>query len=86
MTKNEKIVIAIAAAKVGVSVAYYLHVRSTERKKRAAISQKTVQEMAAIHYAGEVVKSRIASGYRYPSIVDIETDFAFERIAYFEKD
>jgi len=86
MTRNDKIVLIIAGAKVAVSVAYYLQIRKSERKKRADIQTNFVKDLAAINHSADTVKARLDNGHYYPTVDALMTDLEFERIAFYEKD
>lgn len=80
MNKNEKIVVITAATYIVVSSATYLHIRRTERKKRAEIDAAAKREIHAIHLAALRVRDRIRQG-EYNDLGEVLTDYKFEQIA-----
>ena len=88
MTNNNKVVVALGFALVGVatSAVRIVRITSEERKKRARIQASSEEEMQAIGYARDVMLDRIEHGdYVHKSLTEVQNDLEFERIVYFLK-
>jgi hypothetical protein len=83
MNEKTKLAIFVAANLIAANAAVdYVKYHRQQRKIRLEIEARTASELESIRHAHSVVTDRIDNGRGYNSLVALENDFAFERIAY----
>jgi hydroxyethylthiazole kinase-like sugar kinase family protein len=86
MNKNIKLCISIVAAGICVAaVTDSILARLESRKTDAKINAKLQYDLKALKVASQIVRQKIQNGdYENRSSADIESDFEFYKIAFYE--